>query len=92
MGFGDLNANDGYNSDFLSSSSVSEGDFQVLTSDEFFSVVQDINDEASFEESSACNANSSTESSASKSAFRLPKYDPQVSYDSEFYSLFLKNQ
>ena len=91
MGFGDLNGNDADQSDYLSSSSVAESDFQVLVSDEFFSLAQDINEEQPIEDLSTCNANSSTASSASKPVFKLPKYDQSINYDSEFYNLFLKN-
>lgn len=56
-------------------------------------LVKDINVEDLKNDDSAStrHAVSSTQSTASKLTFKMPKYDPSISYDAEYYEMFTQN-
>ena len=90
MGFGDLNTCAEEESDFLSESSISESDFQVILKDDFMNLIQDINiDELKNEETASTrHAVSSSQSSSSKVVSKVPKYDPSIDYGEEYFEMF----
>ena len=84
---------------------MDDTDFQVLMSDEFYDLVKEINKTTksstetssykSFDQNSAFNLSPCSSKNGMmniKKIFTLPKYDKNLSYDAEFYSLFQKNQ
>lgn len=96
MGFGgDLLQNcETLQSDFISQSSIDDSDFDVLVKDNLCEIMKDVNsDDFKMVEDSAStrNAISSSQSSIQKLPLGIPKYDPNISYDAEYYELFEKN-
>lgn len=105
MGFGDLDFE--ASEDFLSESSFSEGDFQLLMKDNFFEIMQDIQNDISKKDDQKLKTEKHNSVQSKKSlhledadtqsaysgcsAFKMPKYDSSLSYDTEFYNLFIQN-
>lgn len=80
MGHGNLIEMLDHDEDFLSKSSISDSDFQLLMKDNFFELVKDIQTDLKKVEIQT------------KTPLQMPKYDSKIAYDSEFYNLFIKNQ
>ena len=98
MGFGNLEVNNQPDEDFLSKSSVSETDFELLMKDNFFEIVKDIQDDLESQKhllgvfkqpDSSLTHNSVTDVGSPIQTLKMPEYDPTKNYNAEFYNLFV---
>lgn len=85
--------------DYLSDSEVDEGDFEMIKSDDFFNMMKTMSASVSpYVDGSTERGSRRQDSQLSPesqigmtSMFKLPEYDPNKSYEAEFFKMHIKN-
>jgi hypothetical protein len=104
MGYGDLECLD-KDEDFLSKSSLSDQDFELLMKDDFFDEVkrvqsdlakldEEVQKDKSEEKPQRKDSHEDSLNSVSTgpNSLCMPKFDPTLDYHNEFYKVFVQNQ